>query len=446
MFQILVVEDTTDKLKNIIQTLEGISEIDPDFIDSVIDANDAKKKIVEKKYDLLILDISIPLRKSQEVDPYGGLTLLEEVLNRSKYNIPIHIIGLTAHDEVFERAKEQLSKNILTLIRYRESDDEWKTQLTNGVRQRLSAKLAPDSLELKYDYDVAIICALKLELEGNKGNGWDWSIFSVLGDDTIYYRATFSNSTGKTFNAIAASATRMGMPFCASLAMKVCIKFRPRFLVMTGIMAGLKGKVNLGDIIAANPVWDWGSGKWIPNIKKGKTEKSITGEMTLNVNPYKSSIDLSPVISKEEASKKDSLFQIDPYQYNLDSEILREVTMLSEDENFLFQLRKQSIKKAPTYDITIKDGPVASGAAVLSDISFIERIKEEQHRKLMGVEMEAYALFCAAESAPRPKPKPVCIKTVVDFGDVEKSDDYQDFGCYASAIVAKKIVEKLLEK
>ena len=100
MFNILIVEDNTDKLREIIQLLSTIENIDVDLIDSELDAISAKKRLKVKAYDFLILDIAIPNRKADQPDLEGGLKLLNEILNRKVYKIPTHIIGLTAKEEI----------------------------------------------------------------------------------------------------------------------------------------------------------------------------------------------------------------------------------------------------------------------------------------------------------------------------------------------------------
>jgi hypothetical protein len=37
--------------------------------------------------------------------------------------------------------------------------------------------------------------------------------------------------------------------------------FPPRYLAMAGIAAGIRAECDIGDVILADPVWDWGSGK-----------------------------------------------------------------------------------------------------------------------------------------------------------------------------------------
>ena len=97
MFNILIVEDNTDKLREIIQLLSTIENIDVDLIDSELDAISAKKRLKVKAYDFLILDIAIPNRKADQPDLEGGLKLLNEILNRKVYKIPTHIILSLIH-------------------------------------------------------------------------------------------------------------------------------------------------------------------------------------------------------------------------------------------------------------------------------------------------------------------------------------------------------------
>ena len=73
MFNILIVEDNTDKLREIIQLLSTIENIDVDLIDSELDAISAKKRLKVKAYDFFILDIAIPNRKADQPDLEGGL-------------------------------------------------------------------------------------------------------------------------------------------------------------------------------------------------------------------------------------------------------------------------------------------------------------------------------------------------------------------------------------
>ncbi len=411
MFNILIIEDNPEKLRDTLQLLSKIDEIEIDLIDTELDAHSAKKRLKEKVYDLLILDIAIPPRKSEEVDLEGGLKLLNEIQNRNIYKIPTHIIGLTGREEILVKAQKVFEDKMLTVIHYSVSDIEWQTKLLEGIRQRIASKDSLIHCQPDCVFDIAIICALKSELDANKNNGWEWSSFNIPNDDTNYYISEFTKSNGIKVKIIAAKAERMGMPATASLSMKLIDKFRPKYIIMTGIMAGVHGRVSLGDIVIPSPVWDWGSGKWVS-------------------------------VNEEQDNSVRSLFSVDPYQFSVDGQILKEINLMSEDDTFLFNLRKSYGVNAPKTDLKIHVGAVASGASVLSDKTIFDKIKD-QHRKLLGVEMEAYGVFSAAEVSSRPKPLALCVKSVVDFGDSEKDDDYQDYGAYISANFVKALIDKL---
>ena len=75
---------------------------------------------------------------------------------------------------------------------------------------------------------------------------------------------------------------------------------------------------------------------------------------------------------------------------------------------------------------------MASGASVLQAASLMDDVKD-QHKNLVGVEMETYAVFTAAQYASEPRPKCISIKSVCDFGDEDKKDGAHLYAAYTSA-------------
>ena len=71
MFRILIIEDDTNKLRNVLSKLNNISDLDVDSIEHSIDALDAKRKLRTQCYDLMIVDIAIPQSNSSQVDLEG---------------------------------------------------------------------------------------------------------------------------------------------------------------------------------------------------------------------------------------------------------------------------------------------------------------------------------------------------------------------------------------
>jgi nucleoside phosphorylase/CheY-like chemotaxis protein len=406
-FSILVVEDNNDKLRNILQALEQVNGLDEEDITTELDAHSAKQRMQRHAYDLLILDISIPPRKSAEIQPEGGLQLLQEIVDRPQYHTPTHIIALTAHDDIFATAGPKLAELALSLIHYQVGTATWQRQLRAGVEQRIDAKKSVGTTPPDYDFDVAFICALRSECNGVRANNWKWEPLTIAGDDSLYHQAVYTKADGRTGKAVVMVAARMGMPAAAAATMKLILHFRPRYVFMTGIMGGVEGRINLGDLVVASPVWDWGSGKWSAGSGSGAENAS---------------------------------FEADPFQFTIDKSLERMALLLEENGSELYRIRHSFGSNAPQHDLKLKIGAVASGASVLASTEALERVKD-QHRKLLGIEMEAYGVFSAVSEAPHPKPLCMCIKSVVDFGNGHKDDTYQAYGAHVSAKAAQYFAE-----
>jgi nucleoside phosphorylase len=198
-------------------------------------------------------------------------------------------------------------------------------------------------------------------------------------------------------------AARMGMPPAASVASKMIHWFRPRFLGMTGIAAGVRTRVELGDIIAADPCWDWGSGKW----------------------------------SLQHDTPR---FDAAPYQIGLDPWLRERLRLCAAQDEWLRIAVANWPAPALSSRARMHIGPLASGAAVLADGTTASRVMD-QNRQLLGIEMEAYGIFAAAEEAPAPRPRSFVLKSVVDFADGKKDDRFQLFGAYLSAAALRHFAE-----
>ena len=73
---------------------------------------------------------------------------------------------------------------------------------------------------------------------------------------------------------------------------------------------------------------------------------------------------------------------------------------------------------------------IASGSYVVASKFLMSSIREP-NRKLLAIDMEGYGLYLACHFFNQTNP--LVIKSVCDFGDSEKNDDYQDYAAYTSA-------------
>jgi nucleoside phosphorylase len=409
--KVLVVEDDREKLRRVSAALGAVDGVDVEHdVSYVGDVASAARALAETRYDLLVLDIVLPLRVDMAPDAEGGLRLLEEVLERPQFQVPTHVVGLTAHGDAFRAGADRFSERLLTLVQYDPSSEMWARRLQARVRHILMSEAAAQRVGRAagqgYESLLAVVCALETpELEQVLRLPWQWEQIALPGDYTIYHRGTIPRPCGPVVVHAAASA-RMGMPAAAVLSMKMIQAFRPQYIAMTGITAGVRTRTNFGDVLAVDPSWDWGSGK---------------------------------VVSPDGA---DALLAA-PHQLPLATDLRYKFARAAQDVALWARIKAGWPAERPAHELAFKLGPVASGASVLADGATAERVTR-QHRQLLGIEMETYGVFAAAAEAPEPQPKAFSVKSVVDFADGEKGDRYQPYAAYTSAQALRHIAEHLL--
>lgn len=406
MIQILVVEDNEHKQSNIKQIILDNSNIKDNDLQIVSCIKDAKKLLYKNYYDLLILDLVLPIETGLEANAKNGVQFLEDIHSSPMIKPPIHIVGLSGFSDMVEEYHEQFSKKLWNLIDYRADSTAWHDQLKTIIfhlvktRQRFI-----QSSVKKHSYDVAIITALPHpEFEAIlRLNNCKWEPLEVENDFITYYKSTFiEGSITKTI--IAATADQMGMTAASHLSTKMILYFKPQYLIMSGIAAGIKDRgLGYGDILVAEQSWDYGSGKI---VELDKTTESELADIKFlpDTRDIQLSADLKAKISNFKLAKG----------------------------AILDNIQNQWQGDTPNTKLQIHLGPIGSGSYVISSDSTLKDIKEHQ-RKLLGVEMETFGVYYAAEHSPEPKTKALSVKSVSDFGDGKKNDKFQKYAAYTSA-------------
>ncbi len=393
--KILVVEDDNKKAQKISDVLATCRGVVRENIDLSQDAISAKKYLSEYKYDVLFLDIYIPKRFDQRPMIDGGVRLYEEIIGGGKCIVPDHIIGITAYEEAYVGAVGKFTERLSSIVKYTEQSDEWEHQIRSRIEDIVLAKEGGGTRDGDYDYDLGIICAMdQIEFESVRKLPADWKLLYSQGDTTNYYNGLFVKGDSRV-RVIAAAADQMGMTAAAVLSMKVINKFKPRMMVIAGVAAGLEGRVNIGDVMIADPSWDYGSGK----IQKTKDTTS---------------------------------FLPDPRQVRLNPELRAVVESIRDNHNFWRRIYDNWPGEKPSTELKMLIGPVASGSAVIADKRTLSAVSV-QNRKLIGIDMETYAVMYATERSPRPRPLGISIKAVSDYATGKKDDKYQRFAAHVSA-------------
>lgn len=409
MLRILLIDDDADKMAKYQELLFSIEAINPHLVDRATDIEKAEELVAANQYDLAILDLYIPIRFGEEPSPDNAVTFLKDLNSDEDLLMPYNIVGITRWKEADPKYREFFDSYLLAYILYDNTQDDWKEKLKNKISFLLKAEKSVRNQE-EYDYDVAIINALASENEKVRAAfGQDkWVVEEIPSDKaTTFYTKVITNPKGENIRIVTCHALQMASTASAALTTKLLYYFRPKYLLMTGIAAAVDRKeANLGDILVAAKVWDGASGK---------------------------------IKTNEEGN---DIFYPDYHELPLDADIQAIVTRLKDNRQLLNAIEEGYAYKAgkPDTRLSLHLGPVVSVPAVLSSKEEVEKI-QTHCRKLLGVEMEGYGVFHAASISAHPRPKyTVLVKSVSDYADPEKSDDYQDYAMYTSAEFAKYIV------
>ena len=252
----------------------------------------------------------------------------------------------------------------------------------------------------EYQTDVALLSVTTTEFRAVT-HFHEWKAKTITGDDQIYDVAEFERD-GKTRTLVHAKISEMGMTAAAATATKLIFLFRPRYLIMVGICAGVVKEEfenqQYGDVIVPDVIWNYSAGKFV-----------------------------SPELAE--------------IRYG-NMGFLPRSTAEQIPEGILPHLRRAVASEENPCHVYI--GPMACGSTVVANRELLEKQIYTQYHHTAGLDMESYAVVYAANHANDPRPTPIIIKSVCDFADSEKSDDYQRFAAYSSCEFAKFLYEKIL--
>jgi nucleoside phosphorylase len=395
--KILIVDDSVAKTVEIDKVLQSTLSGRTLEIEHSKSFVSAIKKLGDHFFDLVILDLVLPIRDNDVPVAEGGAQILAEIVEGVSCKRPTHIICLTAFEEIAK--VQQLTEGtrcIAHTLIYTYEDNSWRDALKQKVEYLISGINAADAAPKGYLIDIAIVTSSP-QVELKAVTALPGSLDGEFNhqDAMHYYKAEWQNSSGKGLKVIACAAPTMGMTAACATALKVIHRWRPKYLVMTGIAAGVKGKVALGDVLAAEASFDYGSGKIVSKGKK-----------TLSFIPS-------------------------PLQLRLDSKVHAILQKCEREQAYMSKIAEIRPLQPPRVP-KLHLGIMASGAAVVQSRDHIEEILKNS-RKVIGVDMECYAMFHAAHLSSEPRPKVIVAKSISDFADFNKSDKFQEYAAFTSA-------------
>jgi nucleoside phosphorylase len=123
-----------------------------------------------------------------------------------------------------------------------------------------------------------------------------------------------------------------------------------------------------------------------------------------------------------------------PNPLPINPKILGRLLQLQVDRRHLDELRSQWQAGPPNTVLNVHIGPLFSSPTVIAADDSVRAI--EQHwRKLIGLEMEAHAVHRACNDTVDSQPLFLCLKSICDFADKDKTDSWQEYAAFTSANV-----------
>ena len=393
MIKILVVDDNYDKISSIASNLKH----EECGIETCHSVKDALAKLKSFNVDILVIDLQIPLSLGDSPVNIGGLELLKFVHLEEGIVPPKFIVGATSHIEPLDHCESEFKKFGWPVVNYSADDQILFDILKNQIKYIQRGELT---------VDIAIITALRaVELEEILRLPLNWTKVPSLGEDVIHL-GHYKDKNDELKKVLATSCSRMGMVAAASTTTRICERYEPGIIFMTGIAAGIEGKVEIGDILIADPCWDWGNGK--RTIQNGKM-----------------------------------VFQSAPHQLSLPDGLRQSLKDIAVERRFLDDIHASwTYPGKPPTALNLHVGPIATGAVVLEDPDTVSEIRR-QHRETIGIEMEGYGVMQACSSS-RKETTACIIKSVCDFADPEKNDNWQRYAAFSSSQFAYKLLTKVL--
>jgi nucleoside phosphorylase/tetratricopeptide (TPR) repeat protein len=255
-------------------------------------------------------------------------------------------------------------------------------------------------------FDICILCALYEEAsviieEFEIRSGATFTKAFRRTNKLEYRHATIQNLRGEELSVFVTWLSDMG-PIRTALDIKPLLQeTKPRFVAMTGICAGDRNKVKLGDLIVATSAYHPEEGK----ITVGTNDQPV---------------------HLPETREAGATTQVRQY-----------VQSFATWREPVRELNRQKLNA--TDELHCHIGAMASTLAVRSDNPF-PKWTSQHHRKTLGIDTETAAFYTALHDFPLIHG--LVAKGVSDYGDNSKTDEYRDYAARSSAVYMLHFIQE----
>lgn len=264
--------------------------------------------------------------------------------------------------------------------------------LNNNSEMDKKTKVNNNESEIYPQCDYAIITALE-EDEMEKVLPFIETVGQIENKKHLIEYGHFKGSESKKI--VYASQLETGMIDASILATELIIRFKPKYLIMTGVLGGKPKDTNIGDIVVANKVFAIDKGK----LDKLGFQKEIEGATTDG----------------------------------------SDITQFKRNKQKIIDFVREE-DKIHNKVVSIHFGAIACVRQVINIKGYFDDKISVIDRKAIALEMESYGVARACELVNEGKTIPLIIKSVMD-NTQDKTDGAKSYAAWSSAMFLKYILE-----
>jgi cell division protease FtsH len=266
-------------------------------------------------------------------------------------------------------------------------DSAWVEKIRKRVERKGSRKELPQA-ESEKNIDFAIITAIEVERKAVCAAFGLTAAHRKNIDSRVYWQGTVEPVRGaRSYGLVVAQLSGTANVGAALMAHDILKHWNPQAVIMVGIAAAAVSTPLLGDVVVADAVLYYESGK---DTAEGRLQA--------------------------------------PTVFQADATLLNRIKALPDWVPRIAQGRPDGSGTLPR----VHFGVIASGERVIAD----EQVRDSiavLHRKILAIEMEGYGVSNSVWASFKPV-RHLVIRAISDQGDINKNDDWQP---YAAAVAAE---------
>lgn len=262
--------------------------------------------------------------------------------------------------------------------------------------------------------DVLIICPLQTELQSGLiafGRQPDDEDDNVEGCKVVF--VNLPRSKGPPLSVAISVVTKPRNAPCTAITTNFIHYFDPKIVILSGIAGGVKGKVDLGDVIIASGVWD---------TMGARVEAQGELPRPRHFEPP------NPI------GRLPGYLRWKPKEWRV--EVLQAIAELRKAE--LFDLADQSSLDAAAYKFG--DGAIVAGEKLIADGS-LPALRVSLDEEIRACDMEGSGFAEACHTAGR---QWLMFRGISDYGDPDKDKKWQGVAALHAMLVVVKFLKEQL--